>query len=104
MSLSKKFIGIKDLLDEQRYRIQHLQDELIKQNVPGSNWYSYQNVYNLVNGAYPNDAYVFVFLSDFLNIDVKIILMRYSILEISKNDTAVDLGELKYQEKWYDIL
>ena len=51
MSLSNKFIGIKDLLDEQRYRVQHLQDELVKQDVPGSNWHSYMNVYNLVRGA-----------------------------------------------------
>jgi hypothetical protein len=95
MSLSKKFIGIKDLLDEQRYRVQHLQDELIKQDVPGSNWHSYMNVYNLVRGAYPNDAYVFVFLAEFLNLDINIIISRYS----ERNSSAIGASRRESKKK-----
>lgn len=95
MSLSKKFIGVKDLLYEQRYRVPHLQDELIKQGVPGSNWNSYQNVYNLVNGAYPNDAYVFIFLAEFLNIDVNIIISRYS----ERNSSTIGTSRREVKKK-----
>jgi hypothetical protein len=95
MSLSNKFIGIKDLLDEQRYRVQHLQDELIKQDVPGSNWHSYMNVYNLVRGAYPNDAYVFVFLAEFLNLDINIIISRYS----ERNSSAIGASRRESKKK-----
>ena len=94
MSLSNKFIGIKDLLDEQRYRVQHLQDELIKQDVPGSNWHSYMNVYNLVRGAYPNDAYVFVFLAEFLNLDINIIISRYSL----RNQSSIGASRKEKQK------
>jgi len=95
MSLSKKFIGIKDLLDEQRYRIPHLQDELIKQGIPGSNWHSYQNVYNLVHGAYPNDAYTFLFLAEFLNLDINIIISRYS----ERNSSAIGASKRESKKK-----
>ncbi len=95
MSLSKKFIGIKDLLDEQRYRIPHLQDELIKQGIPGSNWHSYQNVYNLVHGAYPNDAYTFLFLAEFLNLDINIIISRYS----ERNSSAIGASRKESKKK-----
>ncbi len=94
MSLSKKFIGIKDLLDEQRYRVQHLQNELIKQDVPGSNWHAYMNVYNLVNGAYPNDAYVFVFLAEFLNIDINTVISRYSL----RNSSSIGVSRREKQK------
>ena len=95
MSLSKKFIGIKDLLDEQRYHIPHLQDELIKQGIPGSNWHSYQNVYNLVHGAYPNDAYTFLFLAEFLNLDINIIISRYS----ERNSSAIGASRRESKKK-----
>lgn len=95
MSLSKKFIGIKDLLDEQRYRVGHLQEQLIKKGIPGSNWNSYQNVYNLVNGAYPNDAYTFLFLAEFLNIDINIIISRYS----ERNSSTIGLSRRESKKK-----
>lgn len=95
MSLSKKFIGIKDLLDEQRYRVPHLQEALIKQGIPGSNWHSYQNVYNLVHGAYPNDAYTFLFLAEFLNLDINIIISRYS----ERNSSAIGASRREIKKK-----
>jgi hypothetical protein len=83
MTPIRKFTGIKDLLEDQRYRISHIQNELIKQGIPGSNWTSYMNVYNLVHGCYPNDAYTFVFLSELLNIDINVIISRYSMRNAS---------------------
>ena len=83
MATIRKFTGIKDILDDQRYRIGHLQSELVKNDIPGSNWSSYMNVYNLVHGCYPNDAYTFVFLSELLNIDINVIISRYSMRNVS---------------------
>jgi hypothetical protein len=74
--MSKK--GIKDLLDEKRYTQKHIQQALVKEQVPG-NWLSSQNVYNLINGnTVPRDGYVYIFLSDFLGEDIRKILSRYT--------------------------
>ena len=93
MTPIRKFTGIKDLLEDQRYRISHIQNELIKQDIPGSNWTSYMNVYNLVHGCYPNDAYTFVFLSELLNIDINIIISRYSMGNVSSIGASRDTSE-----------
>lgn len=93
MTPRRKFTGIKDLLDEQRYRVSHLQSELIKNDIPGSNWTSYMNVYNLVHGCYPNDAYTFVFLSDLLNIDINVIISRYSMRNVSSIGASKSVGK-----------
>lgn len=70
--------GVKDLMDENRYMLKHIQEALVKENVPG-NWLSTQNVYNLINGnVIPRDGYVYIFLSDFLNEDIRKILSRYT--------------------------
>jgi len=75
MSIKK---GIKDLMNEKRYTLKHIQQALVKDNVPG-NWLSSQNVYNLINGnTVPRDAYVYIFLSDFLSEDIRKILSRYT--------------------------
>jgi hypothetical protein len=93
MAIERKFTGIKDLLDDQRYRVSHLQSELVRQDIPGSNWSSYMNVYNLVNGCYPNDAYTFIFLSEFLNLDINIIISRYSMKSSSSIGASRDTSE-----------
>ena len=100
MTPIRKFTGIKDLLEDQRYRISHIQSELIKQDIPGSNWTSYMNVYNLVHGCYPNDAYTFVFLSELLNIDINIIISRYSMRNVSSigASRSVDKKEVSTED------
>lgn len=70
--------GVKDLVENSRFSLSKVQQELINQDVPG-NWLSTQNVYNLINGKIvPRDAYVYVFLSELLSEDIKKILSRYS--------------------------
>lgn len=70
--------GVKDLVENSRFSLSKVQQELINHDVPG-NWLSTQNVYNLINGRIvPRDAYVYIFLSDFLSEDIKKILGRYS--------------------------
>jgi len=81
LKTKNKFIGIKDLLDNRSMRLSNLQDELIKYGVPG-NWYCYHNVYNLINGAMPKDAYVLMFLADFFEEDMDSIIYRYSARKV----------------------
>lgn len=69
--------GITDLLKKQRITPKLLQEELKDKGAPG-NWDTYQNVYNLISGCMPRDAYVFVVLSRFLDIELQELLMRYS--------------------------
>lgn len=73
--------GIKDMMDKLRYRPSHLQDSLIDSNIPGS-WSGrsgLQNVYNLIDGkVMPKDGYVFIFLSEFLHCNLRLILLRYT--------------------------
>jgi len=70
--------GIKDLMESQRYKIKHLSKALKEANIPG-NWDSTQNLYNLTNGeVVPKDAYVYVVMSNLLNVDIKTILNRYT--------------------------
>lgn len=70
--------GIKDLLDAHGSSVRSIQQALVSEKIPG-NWLSSQNVYNLVNGhTVPRDAYVYIFLSEFLQTDVRKILSRYT--------------------------
>lgn len=70
--------GVKDIMVSQRYRPTHVRDALLKSSVPG-NWKSLQNVYNLVSGSVnPKDPYVFIVLSNLLNVDIRDIIIRYS--------------------------
>jgi hypothetical protein len=74
--------GIKDLMESQRYKIKHLSKALKEANIPG-NWDSTQNLYNLANGeVVPKDAYVYVVMSNLLNVDIKTILNRYTAVTI----------------------
>lgn len=79
--MSEERKGIADLMERNRYRSKHLQDVLIDNNIPGK-WEGrngLQNVYNLMNGKIvPRDAYVFIFLSEFLKEPLKEILMRFT--------------------------
>ena len=74
--------GIKDMMDKLRYRPSHLQDSLINSDVPG-NWSGksgLQNIYNLIEGrVMPKDGYVFIFLSEFLQVKLRDLLLRYTI-------------------------
>lgn len=73
-------IGVKDLLERGRFKAKHVSQALIEKGVPG-NWDCPQNVYNLINGtSVPRDAYTYIVLSDLLNIDLRIILSRFSSL------------------------
>ena len=76
-----KKTGLRDLMDENRYRPSHLQEALIKNNIPGR-WEGAsgkQNVYNLIDGkVMPKDGYVFIFLSTFLSKTTDEILKRFS--------------------------
>lgn len=83
--------GIKDLMDDKRYTLKHIQQALVNQDVPG-NWLSTQNVYNLMNGnTIPRDAYVYIFLSDFLHEDIRKILSRYTKKKTSYAEIESDL-------------
>lgn len=87
--MSKK--GVKDLMDEQRYSVKHIQQAMLDQKVPG-NWLSTQNVYNLVNGkTIPRDGYVYLFLSDFFNEDPRKILTRYTTKNVRFAELDKDL-------------
>lgn len=72
-----KKIGIKDLMKAKRISVNMLQEELIGKNALG-NWETYQNVYNLVNGRMPRDTYVFIVISNLLEIELSQLLLRYS--------------------------
>lgn len=73
-----KVKGVKDFMERERFAPRHISKALIEKNVPG-NWDSYMNIYNLVNGiSVPRDAYVYIVLSDILNVDLKTVLYRYS--------------------------
>ena len=72
--------GIKDLLEHGRFKPKHVGKALIDKGVPG-NWDCYQNIYNLIKGiSVPKDAYVYIVLADLLDVDLRIILSRYSSL------------------------
>ena len=72
--------GIKDLMDVKRYTAKHLREALQERNVPG-NWDTYQNVYNLISGCLPRDAYAYIVISDLLDEDLRSIITRYSSVE-----------------------
>lgn len=83
--------GIKDLMDEKRYAIKHIQKELVSKEVPG-NWLSTQNVYNLINGkTIPRDPYVYLFLADFLGEELRKIMYRYTEKKTRYNVSDADL-------------
>jgi len=70
--------GIQDLMDKQRFRPQHIQKALLQSGVPG-NWSSIQNIYNLTKGiTTPKDPYVYIVLANTLNVEIEIIIMRYT--------------------------
>ena len=79
--------GIRDLMESQRYKIKHLSKALKDGGVPG-NWDSTQNLYNLANGeVVPKDAYAYVIMAKMLDVDVSIILNRYSTITIVNEET-----------------
>lgn len=88
-----KRIGIKDLMDSQRYATAHIRKALIDSNISGT-WEGRtgtQNIYNLVNGNItPKDSYMYIFLSEFLNVPLRTILLRYTTREI---DGGIYKGE-----------
>lgn len=85
--------GIKDLLERGRFKPKHVSKALIDKGVPG-NWECYQNVYNLIKGAsVPKDAYVYIVLADLLDVDVRIVLSRYSALLNTVNNNHQDFEE-----------
>jgi hypothetical protein len=80
----KRYRGVQDLFDRNGLQWKNVAAELIKHNVPG-NWHRPQNVYNLVKGFIsPKDAYVYVVLSKMFNVDISIILNRYSAVGLNK--------------------
>ena len=93
-----KKTGLRDLMDENRYRPSHLQEALLKNNVPGR-WEGVsgkQNVYNLIDGkVMPKDGYVFIFLSNFLNKATDDILKLYSI-RVEEKEKYQDGSEIDW--------
>lgn len=79
--MDKQRKGIGDLMEKHRYRPSNLQQSLIEKEVPGR-WEGkngLQNVYNLINASVvPRDAYVFIFLSEFLQVSLTEILLRFT--------------------------
>lgn len=91
--MEKEREGIKDLMERNRYRAKHLQKALIEGGVDG-NWSIIQNVYNLINASVvPKDGYLYVFLSEFLSVDLKTVVMRYAKTEKSKDAFEDDDGD-----------
>lgn len=82
-----KVKGIKDFMKRERFEPRHISKAFMDKNVPG-NWESYMNIYNLVNGnSVPRDAYVYIVLAELLNVDLKIILMRYSDVTMTEEES-----------------
>lgn len=88
--------GIKDLMDRQRFQSKHIQKALLENDVPG-NWKSIQNVYNLTKGfTVPRDPYAYIVLANILNVDVEVVILRYSLVKrniekaVEKKDVSFD--------------
>lgn len=88
--------GIKDLMDRQRFQTKHIQKALLENDVPG-NWKSIQNVYNLTKGfTVPRDPYAYIVLANLLNVDVDVVILRYSLVKkkigkaVEKEDVSFD--------------
>lgn len=88
--------GIKDLMDRQRFQTKHIQKALLENDVPG-NWKSIQNVYNLTKGfTVPRDPYTYIVLANLLNVDVDVVILRYSLVKkkigkaVEKEDVSFD--------------
>lgn len=88
--------GVKDLMKEKRFSFGHLQKALMEREVPG-NWDTYQNVYNLINGTTPRDAYAYIVLSDLMDVDLRTILLRYSAVEDNVKKSVADLRNEVYE-------
>lgn len=78
-----KRIGIRDLMEAQRFQAKHIAKTMKDYGVPG-NWNSIQNIYNLMSGdIIPKDPYVFIALANMLNVELSTILIRYSSISSS---------------------
>lgn len=87
--------GIKDLMDRQRFQTKHIQKALLENGVPG-NWKSIQNVYNLTKGfTVPRDPYAYIILANLLNVEVEVVILRYSLIKKSIEE-AVDKKDVSF--------
>ena len=91
--------GIVDIMAKQRYKAKHIQEALISNGADGE-WDSIQNIYNLVKGRVrPRDPYVYIVLSSLLQVDIDLILYRYSSHKKTVND-AVNKNINDYYTNW----
>jgi hypothetical protein len=75
--------GVKDLCLKNRYHARHLMIDFENKKVPGK-WDSHQNMYNLIHGKIiPKDAYVYIALAKFFDVDIYDILYRYTSVKDS---------------------
>lgn len=84
------------MMEMRRYRAAHLQSALTEWEIPG-NWggkSGLQNVYNLIEGrVMPKDSYIFIFLSEFLQVNLREVLLRYTVREVEEvvnEDNKID--------------
>ena len=97
--------GVKDLCLKNRYFAKHLMDDFEKKNVPG-NWSSHQNMYNLIHGKIvPKDAYVYIALAQFFDVDIYDILYRYSSVKDSiersfASSQSTDFNRIQDEDIW----
>lgn len=83
-------------MDKQRFQPKHIQKALLENDVPG-NWKSIQNVYNLTKGiTIPRDPYAYIVLANLLNVDIEVVILRYSLVKksigkaVEKKDVSFD--------------
>jgi len=91
-----RFKGIKHLLEQSEASVADLRRALINNEVPG-NWETYTAPYDLVTGTIPKDTYVYVFLAEYFNVNIKNILECYSNIE-SFNEKLIASADAEQEE------
>lgn len=93
LKTNSKIKGIRHIIDDNGLKMTHLQKLLTKKNIPGK-WDSHKNVTNLVNGyVKPVDPYVYIFLSEYLNVGLEEIIYYYSEVKQEYKKVEFDINE-----------
>ena len=91
LKTKNKTKGIRHIIDGNGLKMTHLQKLLTENNIPGK-WDSHKNVTNLINGyVKPVDPYVYIFLSEYLNIRLEEVIHYYS--EVQQEYKEIKLNE-----------
>tara|TARA_R110002020_G_scaffold58337_6_gene159860 strand:- start:8052 stop:8363 length:312 start_codon:yes stop_codon:yes gene_type:complete len=86
-----RFKGIKHLLEEKEVSVANLRRALINNEVPGK-WETYTAPYDLVTGTIPKDTYVYVFLAEYFDVNIKDVLECYSNIESFKQKSIESIN------------